>query len=137
MSKIQYYDFKPADRILTPKSLFGLIQHHAVYLGPNYQGQDLIAENAFGKYVRMMTAEEFFREYPTVTRIDRSQGSEYEMTEAIERALRLLNEPYSLIDFNCEHYVNLVQFNKRESKQIGGAFLLILLFVAVFVAREN
>lgn len=137
MSKIQYYDLKPADRILSPKSLFGIIQHHAVYLGRNYQGQDLIAENAFGKYVRIVTAEEFFREYPTVTRIDRFQGSEYERTTAIQRALDLLNQPYSLISFNCEHYVNVVQFNKRESKQIGWALLLILLCVVGFISGKN
>lgn len=137
MNQIHYHQLRPGDRILSPKSLFGIIQHHAVYLGQNYQGHDLIAENAFGKYVRIVTAEEFFEEYPTVTRIDRFQGSEGERVEAIQRALDLLNEPYNLINFNCEHFVNVVQFNKRESRQIGWAFFLILLGIIAFASHKR
>ena len=46
-----------------------------------------------------------------------------------------LSKPYSLINFNCEHFVNYVQHGKVESKQIDfalglGAFVLLIGLVA-------
>ncbi len=35
----------PADRIVVPKSVLRIVQHHALYLGKNHQGIDLIANS--------------------------------------------------------------------------------------------
>jgi len=121
---IQKYNLKPADRIVTPKSSLRWVQHHVVYLGQNHNGVDLIAENKQGHGVRVITANQFFNEINEVTRIERFRGSSYERRVAVERALREVGQPYSLINFNCESYANLVQHNKAKSRQAGtGLFL--------------
>lgn len=130
MSYIKYYGLKPADRIVVPKSIAGIIQHHAVYLGQDYQGQDLIAENVYGMYVRVVTANEFFSKNPKVTRIEPFKGNNYERKVAVQRALDLLGKPYSLINFNCEHFANVVQHGKSESIQVArGVFGVAAFFI--------
>lgn len=74
MDYVKFYKLKPGDRIVTPKSLAGIIQHHAVYLGQNYEGQDLIAENVYGKFVALSDSKKFFSEYPQITRIEAFNG---------------------------------------------------------------
>lgn len=128
---VKHYKLKPGDRIVTPKSLAGIIQHHAVYLGTDHRGQDLIAENVYGKFVAVVNAKKFFDEYPQITRVEAFKGNNFERRVAVERALKLLGKPYSLINFNCEHFANYVQHGKIKSKQIDfalgvGAFVLLI-----------
>lgn len=47
----------PADRIVVPKSGLQIVEHHALYLGRNHLGVDLIAENKIGSCVRLVTAD--------------------------------------------------------------------------------
>lgn len=49
MDRIITNEIKPGDRIVTAKSIMGIIMHHAVYLGTDHFGKHLIAENEFGK----------------------------------------------------------------------------------------
>lgn len=139
MDYVKFYKLKPGDRIVTPKSLAGIIQHHAVYLGQNYQGQDLIAENVYGKFVAVVAAKKFFDEYPQITRVEAFKGNNIERRTAVERALKLLGKPYSLIDFNCEHFANYVQHGKIESKQVGVALGVgaMLLFVGILSSLND
>ncbi|MBP9924551.1 MAG: lecithin retinol acyltransferase family protein [Cyclobacteriaceae bacterium] len=135
MDYVKFYKLKPGDRIVASKSFAGIVQHHAIYLGQNYQGQDLIAENVYEKFVAVVDSKKFFAEYPQVTRIEAFKGNNVERRVTIERALKLLSKPYSLINFNCEHFVNYVQHGKVESKQIDfalglGAFVLLIGLVA-------
>lgn len=138
MDYVSYYELKPGDRIVAPKSLAGIVQHHAVYLGQDHQGQDLIAENAFGKFVAVVNAQAFFNEYPQVTRVESFKGNNFERRIAVERALKLLGKPYSLIDFNCEHFANYVQHGKIESKQVDFALGVTVFFLFVgFLSSFN
>lgn len=139
MNFIEFYKLKPGDRIVAPKSLAGLVQHHAVYLGSNYAGQNLIGENVYGKHVRVLTAEQFFLANPKVTRIERFSGTNYDRQVAVKRALKLLGQPYDLINFNCEHFANFVQHGKSESNQSkwGIFFGLIALFWIVGLLLKN
>jgi hypothetical protein len=125
---------KPADRIIVPKSVFGLVQHHAIYLGKDCFGRDLIAENIVGKYVCTTLAEEFFAKNPGVTRIEQFTGKGIERRQAVERALKLMGKPYSLIDFNCEHFANEVQTKIPFSPQLrfGIGVLIVIGIVAAF-----
>lgn len=125
---------KPADRIVVPKSVFGLVQHHAIYLGKDHFGRDIIAENIVGKYVCTTPAEEFFAKNPGITRIERFAGTGLERRQAVERALKLMGKPYSLIDFNCEHFANEVQNNIPFSPQLrlGVGVLIAVILIAVF-----
>lgn len=121
----------PGDRIIVPKSIFGVIQHHAIYLGKNHAGLDLIAENVVGKKVLVTTAESFTAQNGEITEIKRFIGSGLERKNAVERALRLINQPYDLINFNCENFANVVQHGVSFSNQVRfGVFLLLVLAVA-------
>lgn len=131
------YNLKPGDRIVTPKSALKWVQHHVIYLGQNYDGVDLIIENKIGHGVRIITADQFFTECPIVTRIEPFSGTGWERQAAIKRALDNVGQPYSLINFNCESFAELVQHNKIKSNQantgliIAGVALLIGIAAAV------
>jgi uncharacterized protein YycO len=131
---INKYNLRPADRIVTPKSGLKLVQHHAIYLGQNFQGIDLIIENKIGHGVRVVTADSFFSECQTVTRIERFNGTGPQREKAIKRALDKIGRPYSLIDFNCESFANLVQHNKIESRQSNTGLGLGLLALGLLIA---
>lgn len=73
--QIQRLGLLPADRIIVPKSEFGIIQHHAIYLGQNQYGQDIIAENKIGVGVRLITADDFFEDIHEITQIQRFYGN--------------------------------------------------------------
>lgn len=136
MNYIKYHDLKPGDRIITPKSAIGLIQHHVIYLGQSFEGQDLIAENAFGRFVRVVTAEEFFSEYPQVPKIIHFQGSNLDRKIAVRQALDQLGRPYNLINFNCEHFANLVQTGNAKSFQLQFAAVLVLILATVMIFND-
>jgi hypothetical protein len=123
---------KPADRLIVPKSAFGLVQHHAIYLGQDHLGRDLIAENIVGNQVCITTAELFFSKNPSISRIERFQGDGIQRRAAVESALKLVGKPYDLINYNCEHFANEVQMNASLSPQlqVGLAVILIAAFVA-------
>lgn len=128
-------NLKPGDRIVVPKSGLRLIQHHAIYLGQNHQGQHLIAENKIGIGVRVVTAEEFFRDVIEVTHIERFAGSNSERKTAVQKALSKLGLPYNLINYNCQHFANDVQYGRVQSEQVEKGFVLtviVLLFVGLW-----
>ena len=129
----------PADRIVVPKSGIKLVQHHAIYLGQNYQGVDLIIENAIGKGVQLITADDFFKKNPEITRIEQFVGSNYERRLAVERALTQVGRPYNLINYNCESFSNHVQYNESQSKQVNTGFALagLCLFLGLVFAAAD
>ncbi len=131
---IKKHNLKPADRIVTPKSGLRLVQHHVIYLGQNYNGVDLIIENKVGHGVRIITADQFFSQSPEITRIERFKGNGYQREQAVKRALDNVGKPYSLINFNCESFSNLVQHNRVESKQSNTGLGLGLLALGLLIA---
>lgn len=124
---------EPGDRIIVPKSGLRIVQHHAMYLGQNHQGIDLIAENKIGFGVRLVTADKFFADVIEVTRIEKFRGNTYKRKLAIQRALQKLGHPYHLINYNCQHFANEIQYGKVESDQVanGLAAVLTLLFIGL------
>lgn len=112
----------PADRIVVPKSGLRVVQHHAVYLGQNQKGQDLLAENKIGFGVRLITADEFFKDVIEVTRIEKFTGDNYERKIVVRNALHRLGQPYNLINYNCQHFANEVIEGKKESEQVNNFF---------------
>lgn len=133
----------PADRIVVPKSGLRIVQHHAVYLGKNQLGQDLIAENKIGYGVRLVTADEFFQDVLEVTSIERFSGNNHERKVVIQNALNRLNAPYDLINYNCQHFANEVLKGKAESEQVNNVVnalkiaATLFLFVAVVETFSN
>jgi hypothetical protein len=130
MKYTDLHKLKPGDKIVVPKSSMHIVQHHAIYLGQNHWGIDLIAENVFGLSVRIIPADQFFNENPLITRIERFNGENFQRRIAIERALEKLGQPYNLINYNCEHFANYVQTGVAKSSQVGWA-LVILTIAAI------
>ena len=135
---ISDFGLKPADRFVVPKSQLRIIEHHALYLGQNQDGTHLIEENKHGSGVRIVTAEEFFKDVIEITRIEKFTGSNIERKLAIQNALQKQGKPYDLINYNCQHFANEIQYGKVVSEQVDLFFkriavvvvaLLILMFV--------
>ncbi len=120
--KILQLGLLPADRIVVPKSGLRIVQHHALYLGQNHLGVDLIAENKIGFGVRLVTAADFFKDVIEVTRIEKFNGTNYQRKIAVQKALNKLGQPYLLIDYNCQHFANEIQYNLIKSDQVDGLF---------------
>ncbi|MEY4835023.1 MAG: hypothetical protein RI980_1138 [Bacteroidota bacterium] len=132
---IRQFNLEPGDRIVAPKSLFGIIQHHALYLGYNNLGQHLICENIIGVGVKLTRVEDFFQDESSVTRIEKFQGNNLERRKLVEKALIKLGKPYSLINYNCESLCNDVQYNIIKSAQVSVG--LFIGFVGIMIALLN
>ena len=131
---VNHYNLTTGDRIIVPKSGFNIVQHHALVLH-NYYGVDYIIECDYIHGVRIVTVDEFFRINPKVTRIERFTGTYSEQHHIMQRAMTQVGKPYSLWNYNCEHFVNEILFGKKESKQVsnfslgaGVVALLLLVF---------
>lgn len=122
--KILQLGLLPADRIVVPKSEFRIVQHHALYLGRNHWGVGLIAENKIGYGVRLISADDFFKDIIEITRIEKFLGTNYQRKQAVQKALQKLGQPYQLIDYNCQHFANEIQYGKSESRQVATAFAI-------------
>ena len=59
------------------------------------------------------------------TGVRRFSGSYFQRNQAINRAYLKMGERYSLINFNCEHFANWVQFGKIESSQVTTGFVIL------------
>jgi len=111
------YRLNPADRIINPIFATGLSKHHAIYLGMDDHGVEWISENYQGRGVRMVKARDFFMRSKSF-RIQKFDGDWAAREAAIIRALEELGKPYDLINYNCEHYAEFVQYNRFFSGQV-------------------
>jgi hypothetical protein len=112
------WNLLPADRIVVPKSDLRFVQHHAIYLGKDASGTDWIAENKVGRGVQIVTATDFFNDVIDITRVEPFRGTEAERKNAVINALALKGTNYDLLQFNCEHYANVVQHKQAVSHQV-------------------
>lgn len=135
MNIVKHFNLEPGDRIIIPKSLFGLVQHHALYLGYNNLGQHLICENVFGVGVKLTRVEDFFYDVKNVTRIEKFQGNNFERKQIVQKTLTKLGKPYSLINYNCESFCNDIQHNVIKSPQVSAG--LLIGFVGLVFALSN
>lgn len=129
---IRQFNLEPGDRIIIPKSLLGLVQHHALYLGYNNLGQHLICENVFGVGVKLTRVEDFLQDAKNVTRIEKFHGNNFERKQIVQKALIRLGRPYSLINYNCESFCNDVQHNVIKSPQVSVG--LFVGFLGIMIA---
>ncbi len=131
-------NLQPADRLVVPKSNARLVQHHAIYLGLDENGIEWIAENMVGFGVRIVTVTDFFEQAIEVTRVERFTGTKRERRHAIEKAIALVGTNYDLLQFNCEHYANIVQYNIKESNQVKAGLALGItgLFLGIIFSND-
>lgn len=130
------FGLQPADRIKQPIFQTGLTKHHSIYLGIDQYGQEWVSENHKIHGVRLVKAEDFFKEDNCYTIVP-FQGRYQLRIAAVKRALSVLGKPYELIQYNCEHYASYVQTGKAESTQIITAIAAIVGLILIGAATEN
>lgn len=126
-------NLQPGDRLVLPKSNLGLVQHHAIYIGIDAYGNRQYLENYIGKGVQMVNENHLFRDGYYLTRIEPFTGNHFQRGLAVNRAVALIGTRYDLVNFNCEHYANAVQYNKPFSNQVGNGVLATLLLAVVAI----
>lgn len=132
---VKHFNLQPGDRIVVPKSQWQLVQHHALYLGYDDFGNHYMCENVIGVGVKLTRLEYFFNGVSTVTRIEKYTGNNYDRKRVVQNALSKLGQPYNLINYNCESFVNDALLNKAQSKQVdNGVALGVLAGLAILVA---
>lgn len=103
------------------KGLGRILNHYIVYVGNNtFVGNlsDGVKELHYNELINLLQDYE-----PTGVR--RFSGSYFQRNQAINRAYSKLGESYNLINFNCEHFANWVQFGKIESSQVTTGFVIL------------
>lgn len=130
-------NLKPGDRIVVPKSGAQLIQHHALYLGFDNNGNHFICENVIGEGVKLTRVCVFFNGTNRITRIEKFNGENIDRKKVVQDALTKLGQPYNLINYNCESFVNEVLLQKRHSKQVQNAFGLLGLGLLIALIIKN
>lgn len=118
---IQQYGLRTGDRIVTDKG--PLSRHHSIFVQiPGRVPQ--VAENQAGKGVQYTTLEEFLaRVGNSKIRIEKFNGTKADRENVIPRIDALIGTPYNLVNFNCEHFANLIQNGAAVSKQVGAVVL--------------
>ena len=135
---LQNLNLQPADRIVVPKSDLRWVQHHAIYLGKDVNNIAWFAENKFSKGVQVVTADQFFHDVNEITSVEPFNGTQAQRKQAVRNALALKGTNYDLLQFNCEHYANLVQHNKQMSDQVKiGLTLGVFAFFAAILSNNN
>jgi len=133
---ISYYNLKPGDVIIVPKSAFNLIQHHALYIGYDNHGIHWIIHNTIGVGVSLITTEEFFTRCSHINKIKRFAGTNEKRRSIVENALEKRGKPYNFINYNCEHFISEIKTGKARSTQIENmtAGILLILIIGAFVS---
>lgn len=120
---------EPGDKIVSPLFASGVSKHHAVYLGADHFGRNWVAENSYGKGVRLVDAKEYFSRTRMISRIERFIGTEAQRQTLLRRAARMQGCEYSLLEYNCEHFANELIHGEAESKQVKNAVMCVLLIL--------
>lgn len=124
-------NLKPGDRLVLPKSNLGLVQHHAIYIGNDAYGNRQYIENYIGKGVQRVDENYLFRDGYHLTRVEPFIGNAFQRRLAVNRAVALIGTQYDLVNFNCEHYANAVQYGKQFSNQVGNGILATVLLAVI------
>lgn len=134
---IKKYNILPGDEIVVPKSNWNLVQHHAIYLGYDYNGIDWMIENNVNAGVRLITANDFFGQVTQINAINPFKGTNAQRKALVQKALTSVGQPYSLINFNCQHFTSELLTGKRESYQVQyvATALAALVVIGVLISE--
>jgi len=126
-----YYGLHLGDRIVREKGI--LSKHHGIYVGI-HNGTPLVAENQSGRGVQYISLSKFLLgNSSNLTRIEKFNGTEEARRNIIPRINELVGTQYDSINFNCEHFVELIYTGRPSSKQVNTALfgLGLLVFVGL------
>jgi hypothetical protein len=130
------YGLQLGDRLVREKGI--LSKHHGIYVGI-HDGIPLVAENQNGIGVQYISLSNFLLgNSANLTRIEKFKGTEEARRSIIPRINKLLGTQYDLINFNCEHFVELIYTGRPTSKQVNTAFfgLGLLIFVGLLASAK-
>ena len=111
---------QPADVIIAKKRGWQVLDHYIAYLG-YLNGYDQYTANDLHYGVRLYNnreVNELLKSFEP-TRIRKFRGTVWERDQAIERAISQIGARYNLINFNCEHLANYIQFGTSRSNQVN------------------
>lgn len=110
----------PADAIVLRKKFLGMVDHYAIYLGENENGEHKFSAN-FTKGVRELRKEEIQKELTTYLP-EKIERCPTDRNQALNRAFAMIGEKaYNYLSNNCEHYKNLVHYGVKKSAQVESA----------------
>lgn len=133
------HNLQIGDRLIRTKGVVST--HHGIYVGV-HNGIALVAENQVGHGVRYITLAEFLLyNASNLKEIRRYKGSETWRRGIIEYINSILGWKYDLINFNCEHFAELIQNGVPKSSQVNntlsglGSAMLLFGFFALISKR--
>ena len=132
-----YHKLRIGDRLVRTKGGI-LSKHHVLYAG-FWNNQHLIAENQLDFGVRYIYLNQFLSE-GKIERVDYYNYNEQSQAEIIDRINQRIGTKYSLMDYNCEHFVNEILTGIAESKQIKTGIALsigVTLCLLAFNKKSN
>jgi len=110
-------NLKVGDRLIRNKGVFST--HHGIYAGI-HNGVPLVAENQQGVGVHYVALSGFLRnDARNLIRIEPFKGNEIQRLNVIPRINQLVGSDYDLINFNCEHFAELIQNGRSTSRQLN------------------
>ncbi|MBL7683658.1 MAG: lecithin retinol acyltransferase family protein [Flavipsychrobacter sp.] len=128
---------KVGDKLVREKGI--LSKHHGIYVGI-HNGQPLVAENQVGHGVHYITLSNFLKhDYRNITRIEKFPRSDYHRQQVVSHINSYVGTPYDVLTFNCEHFANLIQYGRAESKQAITALaatLIGLIIVGTYMSSQ-
>jgi hypothetical protein len=129
-------NLQPADSIVVPKSELRMIEHYIVFLGCDELGNEWFAENNNVVGVRIIQAKDIRNDLIQVNRVKKFIGTNHQRMLAVKRALQEAGRPYSLINYNCEHFSNKVQTGKASSRQVAWGFGIAATIALVLILKR-
>lgn len=134
------YGLRSADLIKSPKSLFDLVQHYALFWGYDANGDAWVVENIVGQGVVYTRIDQFLARVGKITQIIPFPGDEWMRPGVIERANSRIGRKYDALHYNCEHFVNdslnFVTASKQADTVKGILAGLALVGVIAAIARR-
>lgn len=123
MTTVPFSDLQPGDLLYRSLKGFEIFEHWGNYAGRDYLSRHWVFEHVKGGGCRLSLFDDFAIGYAVkAEKIEDSQRF-----EAVNRMRELLANPrgYDVLDFNCEHASRYIGRGKKESKQVGSAFLAL------------
>lgn len=137
MSYAEEHNLRPGDELISSIFKTGLPQHHAVYLGPDDYGIDVISENDAKEGVRLVTARDYFSRVKKF-KVKAFEGTDQEREAAVARAFSQLGRPYHLMRHNCEHHTSFVRTGVTACKQVAVMVgVLTFLFITWLITADT
>ncbi|MGC4233758.1 MAG: YiiX/YebB-like N1pC/P60 family cysteine hydrolase [Niabella sp.] len=111
------FQLKPGDELIAPKSGWDIIQHQALYIVYDHNGTHWIIHNNTHTGVSLISVNAFFNQVNKVNKVIPFAGTNAQRRSLVQGALLRIGTSYSLINYNCEHFITEIKSGNPRSKQ--------------------